>query len=446
MHSTAPVKNFIVLLLALGSLAVFAPPAAAAKKYVAPPEIESFTVVPEELYPGAELIFTVEGTPRAQASVRLGGINRTVPLTEISAGVYEGTYTVRTTDRAVANTTIRATLKLRGMSASDSIKVPWRRGPPASAVAPVPAPAPAAQSAPAITSFGVVPIGSIEPGAELKFRMSGTPGGAAGFTIEGVANNVPMREVSSGQYEGSYTVRRMDNFAATVRITGALTANGRTQRVALNQPLVADAKPPVIKNMTPHHGETVAAGGLTSVSATFDDSGGVGVDPKSVRILLGGRDITRNATVSPQFFDFRADLPPGVYPVEVSARDLAGNSVRQSWQFTVAPPAAAATTLPLRVLSHANNAEIGGGSTEIRGRTAPDATVDVEVQGIASLAGLIGITQPILTQSLKADANGNFAFSFQPQIAMPGARYEISLHATKGNLTRDTKLVLFQKK
>jgi len=444
MYSAAPFKKLIVLLLALGSLAVFAPPAAAAKKSVAPPEIESFTVVPEELSPGAELIFTVEGTPRAQASVRIGGIDRTIPLKEVSSGVYEGTYTVRRNDRVVANPTIRATLKLRGLSASDSIRVAWRRSPPGRADAPVPAPA--AQGAPAITAFGVVPIGRIEPGAELKFRMSGTPGGAAAFTIEGVTSNVPMREVSSGQYEGSYTVRRMDNFPATVRITGALSANGRTQRVALNQPLVADGKPPVVKNMSPHNGETIVAGTTTSVSATFDDSGGVGVDPKSVRILLGGRDITRNATISPQFFDFRADLPPGVYPVEVTARDLAGNSVRQSWQFTVAPQAAAATTLPLRVLSHANNAEIGGGSTEIRGRTAPDATVDVQVQGIASIAGLFGITQPILNQSLKSDANGNFAFSFQPQIAMPGARYEISMHATKANLNKDMKLVLFQNK
>ena len=438
MNSAARLQKFFMLLLALASIAAFTPSATAAKKVVAPPEIESFTVNPEELSPGAELVFTVEGTPRAQASVRIGGINRTIPLTEVSAGVYEGSYILRRSDRMAANTTIRATLKARGQSASDSIRVPWRSGPPA--------PAPAAQGAPAITAFGVVPVGRIEPGAELKFTLGGTPGGAASFNIDGVVRDVPMREVRSGQYEGSYTIRRMDNFPATVNITGTLGAAGRTVRVALNQPLLADAKPPVIKNLSPRNGETVVAGNLTSVSATFDDSGGVGVDPKSVRILLAGRDVTQNASVSPQFFTFRADLRPGVYPVEVSARDLAGNSVRQAWSFTVAAPAAAATILPLQVLSHANNAEIGGGSTEIRGRTAPDATVEVQVQGIASVAGLFGVTQPILNQTLRADANGNFAFSFQPQFAMPGARYEIGIHATKANLEKDLKLVLFQKK
>lgn len=446
MDTSRRFRKLCVLVLALGSIVAFAPQAAA-KKPVAPPEIENFSVTPEELFPGAELTFTVEGTARASASVRISGIERTIPLKEVSAGVYEGRYTVRRGDRMAVNSTIRATLRARGQSASDSIKVAWRSGRPGQIAAPVPVPVPvpAAQSAAAITAFGVVPVGRIEPGAELKFALSGTPGAAASFSIDGVARDVPMREVRSGQYEGSYTIRRMDNFPATVNITGALVAAGRTVRAALNQSLLADAKPPVIKNMSPHNGETVVAGNLISVSATFDDSGGVGVDPKSVRVLLAGRDVTQNSSVSAQFFTFRADLPPGGYTVDVSARDLAGNAVRESWRFAVAaqtPP----TTLSLQVLSHANNAEIGGGATEIRGRTAADATVDVQVEGIASLAGLIGITQPILNQSLRADANGNFGFSFQPQIAMPGARYEISMHATKGNLNKDLKLVLFQKK
>ena len=46
----------------------------------------------------------------------------------------------------------------------------------------------------------------------------------------------------------------------------------------------------------------------------------------------------------------------------------------------------------------------------------------------------------------KADANGDFAFSFHPPFEVPGARYEISMHATKADLTKDLKLVLFQKK
>ena len=437
-------QKLFLLVLAFASIATFAPTAAAKKSY-APPEIENFSVTPEYLFPGAELDFTVEETPRAKASVRISGINRTIPLKEVAEGVYEGSYIIKRTDRVVASSTLRATLKSRGQSSSDTIRLPWRNAvatpPPAVTVVP----APVVQGMPAITAFGVVPVNKIEPGADLKFTMSGTPGGTASFIIDGVTREVPMREVKSGQYEGSYTIRRMDNFPAAINITGTLEANGRTVRSGLNQSLLSDAKPPVIKSLSPHNGETVAAGGLTTVSATFDDTGGLGIDPKTVRVILAGRDITQNATISPQFFSYRSDLIPGQYPVEVTARDLAGNTVRQSWKFTVAPQAAAATSLPLQVISHANNAEISGGA-EIRGRTAPDASVQVQVQGIASLAGLFGITQPILNQTIKADANGNFSFSFQPQISVPGTRYEVTLRATKGDLNKDMKLVLFQKK
>ena len=107
-------------------------------------------------------------------------------------------------------------------------------------------------------------------------------------------------------------------------------------------------------------------------------------------------------------------------------------------------PQAASETLPLRVLSHANNASVSGGTTEVRGRTAPDAKVDVRVQGTASVAGLFGVTQQIYDQSLRADANGNFAFSFRPQYVVPGARHEITMNATKADLNTETKLVLFQ--
>jgi hypothetical protein len=124
---------------------------------------------------------------------------------------------------------------------------------------------------------------------------------------------------------------------------------------------------------------------------------------------------------------------------------MAGNTVRHGWRFTVAAQATPAT-LPLQVLSHAPNAQVSGGVTEIRGRTAPDAMVDAQVNGIASIAGMFGVTQQLYRQTLRADANGNFAFSFQPQYALPGTRYEIALHATKAELSKDMNLVLFQQR
>ena len=202
----------------------------------------------------------------------------------------------------------------------------------------------------------------------------------------------------------------------------------------------------MIRNVYPRDGDTVVGGAATSISAIFDDSGGVGVDPKSIRLLLGGADVTRNATITAQSVTLRADLRPGAYSAEVSASDLSGNTMRHGWRFGVVALAAAPANLPLEIVSHVQNAQVSGGVTQVRGRTAPGADVQVKVNGIASIAGMFGVNQPLYGQTLRADANGDFAFSFQPPFTVPGARYEIALHATKAELTKDLNLVLFQQK
>ena len=48
---------------------------------------------------GDEIVFTVRGSPAGKASVRLGGSDAVVELTEQSAGEYRGSYTIRSRDR-----------------------------------------------------------------------------------------------------------------------------------------------------------------------------------------------------------------------------------------------------------------------------------------------------------------------------------------------------------
>jgi hypothetical protein len=262
----------------------------------------------------------------------------------------------------------------------------------------------------------------------------------------GVNRNIPLQEVERGIYEADYTVSSKDRLTAGSTVRATLMVRGQTVRSRLNQPLVAEAKPPVIKNLSPRENETVTANPV-QISATFDDVGGSGIDVKSVRIMLAGVDITNNATITPQFFSYRTDLRPGSYPVEINLKDVAGTSVRRNWTFTVAAQAQpAATVLPLQILSHANNAQVAVGPVEVRGRTAPDAKVDVQVQAIAQIAGYFGLNQQIFNQSLRADANGNFSFTFQPQLPVPGARFEITMNASKADLNKETRPVLFQQK
>lgn len=436
--------SFLVPLLAVCFIAAAPQFADAQPKARSAPEISRFDVdLSDQLAPGTDIDFTLEGTPRGQASVRLSGINKNIVLREVERGVYEGSYTLSRRDRLGPQPTARATLRVRNVSRV--VTQALASGPPPVAAQPPP-PAPTA-TALTIERFTVAPVARIEPGAELRFAVIGTPGARATLTIDGVVQGVAMPEVRPGRYEGAYTIRRNDNFPPSLNIVAALQANGQVIRSRLNQALLVDARPPTIRNLAPHNNETVA-GNPASVSATFDDSGGVGVDTKSVKIMIGGQDVTRNASITPQFITWRGDLRPGTYPVEITAADNAGNGVKQNWVFNVAgpqtPPPAA--VLPLQITSHANNAQVGGGTIDVRGRTAPDAKVDVQVQAIASLAGAFGINQQVLNQTVRSDANGNFGFSFQPQVPVPGARYEATITATKGDLSRETRLVLFQQR
>jgi hypothetical protein len=376
--------------------------------------------------------------------VRIRGVERNIPLREVSRGVYTGEYTIRRQDRVVESSPIRATLRVRNRSMVANYSFPANfAAPPVAVVPPPAAPAPAQLK---IDRFIVAPVDKIEPGADLRFTLNGAPGATATFDIPGVIDNVAMREVRTGVYEGSYTIRRLDNLAPSRPIVARLRQGDRVVTATLTQPLMADAKPPVLRNLTPREGEIVAGNAPTAVSASFDDTGGVGVDPKSVRILLSGRDITANSSVTSQFFSYRADLPPGRYTVDLTVKDLAGNAINKIWIFDVANAVAAApATLPLQITSHANNAAVEGNTTKVQGRTAPGAMVDVKVFAVAPIAGLFGVSQDVLSERVQADNGGNFSFDFSPRLPLPGTRYEVTMAAHKADLTTESRLVLFQK-
>ena len=422
-------------LVALPATAIAQPAAA---------EVRSLEVTSDGgLRAGAELEFTVEGTPRARTHLRINGVERNIVLKETERGVYTGSYTIKRQDRISPANPIRVMMRVRNRNIVANYNFPagMANSPVvAPAVAPVP---PVAVLK--IERFSVAPIDKIEPGAELKFSLNGMPGGNAEIEIPGV-NRVAMREVRPGVYEAAYTIRRLDNLTPSRPIVATLRVGDQSVKTNLTQALTADAKPPVLRNLAPREGEAIIDRATISVSATFDDAGGVGVDPKSVRILLSGRDVTADSDITAQFFTYRADLPPGRHTVDVSARDMAGNGVRKTWGFDVVVPVGAMpVTVPLQITSHANNAIVQGSTTVVRGHTAPGAFVDIKVNAIAPIAGLFGVNQDVLAQRVQADANGNFSFSIAPQLPLPGTRYEVMMVSNKGDLRTESRLVLFQK-
>lgn len=445
MRRWLPSARLCALALTLSSLA-FAPaePAWAKRVVVPAPQITGFEMEPAAaVAPGNELFFRVQGTPGSRVTVRVAGVSRTLVLNEVDDGVYEGGYTLRPNDRANAGSSATVTMRRSGRS---SVNTMARLNAAPAPVAAAPQPARPVQLA--LNRFVATPVDKLEPGTELKFTAEGTPGQKASFTIENVASAIPMREVSPGHYEGSYTLKRLDRVVGGVPIVATLEGGGQVVRSNLtrNQMLV-DSRPPTVSNQLPRDGETVHATGPVSVSGTFDDRGGLGVDPKTVRISVGGRDVTAAASVTRDFFTYRSELAPGRYVADVTAKDAAGNAVRSAWTFNVEQQPTAAIGLPLAITSHVPNATVPAGShVTIRGKTAPGATIDAQVVGVASVVGMIGTAQRLYNERIVADANGDFSFDIAPQMPVPGMRYEIDVKATGNGQTKDTKLVLFQQR
>ena len=86
--------------------------AADAAALAAAPRINRFEVDPAaRLDSGADLFFSLSGSPGGNASVRIDGVKGKVSLQEVTAGVYEGTYTIKDRDRISANSAATATLR-----------------------------------------------------------------------------------------------------------------------------------------------------------------------------------------------------------------------------------------------------------------------------------------------------------------------------------------------
>ena len=429
------------------SLALFVPaiiaPGLALAAPVVTPQIDSFEIeAVERLEAGTDLIFTLEGTPASKATLRITGVKRIISMQEVEPGIYEAEYTIKLKDRLTANTAVRASLRRGKRVATARLDQPLMI-----AKAPVAAPKPVSL---AIQQFRMTPVRDMDPGTELNFTLKGTPNAKAGFAIEGVAENLALIEApaGSGIYEGRYTVRRNDNFPTGVNIsaTATLVLGDQSAHARLEQ-VGKDTNGPVIKNQRPFDGETVSSSNPVIISATLDDGSGSGVDPRSVRLLLNDRDVTRDSSITAGAVKYQAPqgLERGQYRVEVLAKDLAGNAARAAWSFAAQPGESADRQLPLDIYRPANNSEVSGDQIEVRGRSWPNTNIDVQVEASTALVGPFGFKQNIFTKSLQTDSEGYFDFAFEPPIKQRGTRYEVKLKASNGDQTKEQTLILFQR-
>lgn len=209
----------------------------------AAPRIEGFNVDEvQRLIPGTELDFSLYGTPGGQASLSIAGTSRVLYLSEVEAGVYEGTYTISSRDKIAARSLVTANLRVGNqvdsMVLNESLQIGI--GDHNANIASGPTPN--------IERIDIAPMADFKSGNDLQFRVFGTPGGKVELTIKGVKGKIFLPEVSSGEYAGTYTIRNRDRIRANSHVTAYLrigegvasaTADTDLQRTAPVSPRAA---------------------------------------------------------------------------------------------------------------------------------------------------------------------------------------------------------------
>jgi outer membrane lipoprotein SlyB len=202
-----------------------------ASRSVASMAITSFDVQPlQRLRPGDVLDFQLQATPGAIVMVTIDGGAAPVELVEVRPGAYEGSYTIRQSDRLSEQSRVTARVLKDGRAVSASLARSLVAGAPAVGRAPTGA----------ITDFQLAAPGRIRPGEELRFSLRGAPGGQARVDIDGAQAVVPLREVRRGVYEGRYVVRRQDRLRGELQAQATLVNDGRASTQRLERVVVAD--------------------------------------------------------------------------------------------------------------------------------------------------------------------------------------------------------------
>lgn len=74
--------------------------------------------------------------------------------------------------------------------------------------------------------------------------------------------------------------------------------------------------------------------GRTFIQARLSDDAS-GVDPRSVRLVVDGLDVTASARITENEVAYRERLGNGRHRAELQVRDRAGNLTRSAWTFAI---------------------------------------------------------------------------------------------------------------
>ncbi len=268
---------------------------------------------------------------------------------------------------------------------------------------------------------------------------------AAPFMV-GSSVYVPLRFVS----EALGALVNYDRSNGVVAISGVQFATSQPSAAPAPSPSLLRTPPPTppplqataspqpsassqihLGNELPGDGSTIQ-GNRPTVQASFD---GGQVDPNSVHVWFDGRDVSVSSYISPRGVTYTPQSPilAGPHEVRIQGTDSTGASFDQRWHFT---SGSTQSTNTISEVSPASGESVGRTFT-VRGRTAPGASVTVQVgqtsrgKGVGQfLGGVLGVAGHATVQNtVIADQNGRFSSPIDIN-APHGASLEIVITAT----------------
>lgn len=195
------------------------------------PRITAFDVRPlERIEPGADLEFTLWGTPGADALLSIDGAQRVLRLTESSPGVYQGVYTIGVRDRIAPDSRVTANLRRGNRVGTALLDEALQRGW-------TPAPVIVGE-VPRIDRFSVTHGGERRIGAPIHLTLIGTPGARVVAHLPGATQRrVLLREVRAGEYVGTYVVQANDRLEADEPVVARMRLGDRVVTTRLENAL-----------------------------------------------------------------------------------------------------------------------------------------------------------------------------------------------------------------
>ena len=221
-HSMAAASLAILTLTGLPHATAYAQPASRSAPMQVP-RVTAFDVRQvDRVEPGADLDFTLWGTPGAQAVLQIDGAARPLALSETSPGRYQATYTVGRRDRITPESKVTVNLRRDNRVATALLSEPLQDNWPSPL---------ASTNPPQIESVSVSDEGRGRRARDdsVRFTLKGTPGGQASVQLEGTQpRTLVLDEVRGGEYTAIYTLAAGEMIDIEKPLTARLRVGNRS--------------------------------------------------------------------------------------------------------------------------------------------------------------------------------------------------------------------------